>query len=146
MPILFDFECEDCGMIEERLVNTSAVGAQRCVECRGYMRMIITQAPTYQHVGNQDAQHVRDGRIAFDPEDRRPAIREYLDRPSRDTKSAAMQAANIRHLEDGEKPEKKEDPDKRVTRLTDKVMNMRRERRSFKVSSSSGTSVASSEA
>lgn len=95
MP-LYDFECQDCGVFEEfASISTDEI---TCACGRTAVKRF-----SFGSDFRADAAWVRDCTVPFDPEDKRPEVREYLANPSdRHALRRAERAAGIRHMEPGE--------------------------------------------
>ena len=144
MAILFDFGCAVCGNIEEIYIKhpeelTPDVLVP-CPVCKSQMRKVFISPPHYQPINNQDAKHIRDAAIAFDPEDERPEVQTFLKDKTRDNLKTAMKTAGIRHSEisisgHGEeydnRMERKKAEKNNVKERTESIMKKRRENRTI---------------
>lgn len=114
MP-LYDWECENCGGIFEAMasMDVDRIPCQLCdsvpinpepgfrVHPRRLASKIISTSRGFYR---PDAPWIETVREVVDKEDPHPAVRQFLESPSRRTHRAWMKYRGIRPMEDGERP------------------------------------------
>ena len=127
--ILRDFECDECGSIREKIVDSS-LEYIRCVVCDGGLcKKIITAGRTY--LGNDSVNWIPSVLEVVDKESNDPHTKEFIKDPTRTNYRAWMKSTGLRPFEPGEKPNKPEGINE--THVVDELMKMRRERHRLEV-------------
>ena len=101
MPI-FDYECQDCGKIEEKIILDLDANEISC-DCGGRAHRIISCSKTSIFTANEDAPWIRSVLDVVDKEATDKATVEFRKNPTRQNYKNWMKANGLRHLEPGEK-------------------------------------------
>jgi hypothetical protein len=120
---LNDFQCEDCQIIEEHLVERS-IEIVPCRRCSGTAHRVISTSGV--NCANEDAEWIRSVREVVDKDSTKLHVREFLHNPTRENYKKWMKGEGLRHLEDGEKHQK---PGLDTKRHAEKIMELRYNRR-----------------
>jgi len=123
---LFDWQCSDCGTVEERLEERS-VEHVPCPECAGIMTKVFSFRG-----GNhgEEAAWIKSVLDVVDKSSRQRETVEFLQSPTRSNMKAWMKANKLRHLEDGERADKPRiDPRQHAAA----IMKLRQDRRRIEI-------------
>ena len=130
MP-LYDFECTNCGNIDERIEHYD-VDTAPCSKCSCKAKRIISvNGP---NCANEDAGWLSSVLEVVDKESDLPHTREFLKNPTRSNYKAWMKERNLRPFEPGEERKMKPDPPN-FERLGNKLWEEHRKRNRLEVRS-----------
>jgi len=101
MPI-YDFECEDCGWIQESIQRHDVDGIS--CHCGGIAKKIISVSG--QYIANQDAVWLKSVTDVVDKDNKAPHVQEFIKNPTRKNYQRWMKGEGLRPFEPGEKPQK----------------------------------------
>ena len=127
MPI-YDFVCDNCNLTEEHVEPVEREQIP-CGHCNGTMRRIFSPGGG---AFNEDAAWIRSVLEVVSKDSAKPATQEFLKHPTRSNMLNWMRSEGIRHLEEGEKPAKR-DYDAEHRRRTEYAERRHYERKSIRV-------------
>lgn len=125
--VLFDFQCQSCGRIEERMIDRDTETV--ICTCGGTMTKYFGRSAGARL--NDDAGWIKTVVEVVDKDSQAPHVAEFRRNPTRENMRKWMQGEGIRHLEDNEKPNRR--PGLDVKRHAEKIMQMRMERNRIEV-------------
>jgi len=97
MP-LYDFRCDECGLIFERFAGYED-RENECPECgRSCERILSLGRNAYR----EDAAWIESVLEVVDKDDKKPATKKFLEAPTRTNMKAWMKESGLRHMADGE--------------------------------------------
>ncbi len=123
---LHDWKCTRCNGVEERLEDRDVENV-KCSQCGGIAERIFSFRGG---VAGEESVWIPSVLEVVDKTSRDPATREFLSSPTRTNYRRWMKANNLRPLEEGEKGKR---PELDIRRHTDKIMELRQERRKITV-------------
>ena len=128
MPI-YNFKCHDCGREVERIVNHDIYS----IDCTCGNFSIRQFSPPGRHDGNiEDPAWLRSVLAVVDKNPHKPHCQEFLQNPTRENYKKWMAKEGIRHLEDGEKPQRR-DEDAAIQRMGHEMFMKHRARKRIEV-------------
>lgn len=129
MPI-FDFECDKCGFIEERILFTDECNRDWQCSCGGVLKRIFTASGQYRP--NEDTPWIRTVADVIERDSTNKHDQRFLQsNQTRADLKRWQKGRGLRHLEPGEGPSKPEPFNEK--RHTDKVMEKRIERNRLEI-------------
>jgi len=134
MP-MYDFECKQCGVVEEKFYTISDLTNKSECECGGEMHRIFTighGAITH----NDNAEWIRTVTDVVDKDPNKPHCQEFLKNPTRSNYKKWMKGEGIRPMEKGEYTTHKNNVKKQVTQkeksIEKQVLKNHKKRNSIK--------------
>ena len=124
---LYDYECPECGCIQEQFANVNDESLRPCPKCVGLMHKIISASGA--NCSNEDADWIRSAAEVAGTENAEG--REFKRNPTRSNLKAWMVVKNLRHMEPGERPARPEHPD--VNKITEKLIRKYQERHRIEI-------------
>lgn len=104
MPI-YDYVCDNCNLTEEHVESIDREQIP-CGHCNGTMHRIFS--PMGTGAFNEDAAWIRSVLDVIPKDSTKPHAQEFLKHPTRTNMLNWMRGEGIRHMEDGEKPAKRD--------------------------------------
>lgn len=127
MPI-YDFQCDKCEFIEERILPIDECDWEWKCSCGGVLRRIMTASG--QYCGNQDAGWLKTVPEVINRDSTNPHAQEFMKNPTRQNYKSWMKSEGLRPLENNEpmKP-----PPVDLTRVNREVWEKHQKRRRIEI-------------
>lgn len=100
MPI-YDYECQGCGHITERIERSGDDGVKKCVVC-GETKSVRIISATGQYCGNQDATWLKSVTDVINRDTSNPMAKEFMSNPTRANYRMWMKSEDLRPMERNE--------------------------------------------